>query len=85
MTTKLHVWGYLDGCPACTNLKALLSVSGVEFVFHAIDRNSPERAALRDAGFDTVPQVFTAEGIHLGDYQTFKVAAKAAVEALATP
>ena len=83
--TNIHVWGYANGCPSCTDLKALLDLLKVPYVFHAIDRNSPERAALRDAGFNTVPQVFTAEGLHLGDYSEFRRAATTAIGTLCTP
>lgn len=71
MTEKLHVWGYAEGCPACTKLKSLFDLLNVPHQFHPIDRNSSERAALKDAGFDTVPQVFTTAGLHLGfsDYR----------------
>ncbi len=85
MTTHLHVWGYADGCPACTNLKTLLTLLGFSFTFHSIHRDGAQRAALRDAGFDTVPQVFTPEGLHIGDYQVFRKAAGAAVETLSSP
>lgn len=85
MTDQLHVWGYAEGCPACTNLKSLLDLLKVPYVFHAIDRDSPHRAALRDAGFATVPQVFTQAGDHVGDYQVFRGAAVAAVETLISP
>lgn len=85
MTTQLHVWGYTEGCPSCTRIKELFDNLGVPYVFHAIDRGSPERAALRDAGFATVPQVFTPEGLHVGDYQVFRKAAVASITALTTP
>lgn len=62
----LHVWGYPTGCPACDNLKALLTALGVNFQFHPIERDSPARQQLRDAGFATVPQVFDLDGAHLG-------------------
>ena len=75
MTNLIHVWGYPEGCPACTNLKTLLDLLGVPYVFHGIDRNGPERAALRDAGFATVPQIFTTDGLHLGDYSDARKAA----------
>jgi glutaredoxin len=64
-----------EGCPACTNLKAFFDLTGVSYEFHAIDRDSPERAALRGAGFDTVPQVFTPAGLHLGDWSAHLQAA----------
>lgn len=85
MNTPIHVWGYATGCPACTDLKTLLDTLGVPYVFHDITRNSPERAALRDAGFHTVPQAFTQEGLHLGDWSEFKMMAKEALRTLCCP
>lgn len=85
MTTKVHVWGYAEGCPSCTNLKSLFDLLRVPYQFHDIDRNSPERAALRDAGFYTVPQVFTPEGLHLGDFSTYRKVCLAATETLLSP
>lgn len=54
-TEPLHVWGYATGCPACTDLKALLDLLGLPYVSHDIGKSSWERAALKDAGFKTVP------------------------------
>jgi glutaredoxin len=81
----LHIWGYAHGCPACADLKALLLLLGKPYVFYPIDRNSPERAALRDAGFKTVPQVFDHNGWHVGDYADFRKAAATAISTLSPP
>lgn len=62
----IHVWGYSEGCPACDKLKEILDLLGLPYQYHAIPRESPEREALRDAGFDTVPQVFTSDGAAMG-------------------
>lgn len=80
MTQQLHVWGYSEGCPACTDLKALLSTLGIPFVYHSITRGSPEREALRGAGFATVPQVFDPLGNHLGDLSTYRKAARLGIQ-----
>lgn len=83
--TKLHIWGYAEGCPACTKIKALCDLLGVTYEFHDIARDGRERAALRDAGFDTVPQVFTPDGGHVGDWQGFRKAAITAIDTLSLP
>jgi len=80
MTTQpLQVYGYPSDCPACDKLKALLELLMVPFTFYAIERESRERAILRDQGFKTVPVVFTAEGRSVGDYGTLRRAAHAGV------
>lgn len=79
MTSPIHVWGYATGCPACTNIKTLFSLLNIDHTFHAIEPDSRERNLLREAGFSTVPQVFTLDGEHLGDWSTFRQAASAAV------
>ena len=76
-----HVWGYPEGCPACDKLKGMLTALSINFQFHPIERDSPERQLLRDAGFATVPQVFDVDGRHIGDYGTLRLRAKQAVEA----
>lgn len=81
MQEPIHVWGYAEGCPACTDLKALLDLLSIPYEFHDITRNSPERAALRDAGFKTVPQAFTADGRGLGDLSDFRKAARLGIQA----
>jgi glutaredoxin len=67
-TAEIHVWGYADGCPACTSTKNLLDMLGVPYQFHPVERTCWKRESLRNAGFATVPQIFTSDGLHLGDY-----------------
>jgi glutaredoxin len=70
----IHVYGYPEGCPACDLLKALLYDLGLSYTFHHLHPQGPLREALRREGFSTVPQVFSREGVHLGDYQALKKA-----------
>jgi glutaredoxin len=81
----MHIWGYATGCPACSNLKALFDLLKVPYVFYPITPDSHARNELRKAGFDTVPQVFTQSGDHLGDFSTFKMGAVSAIQALSSP
>lgn len=78
-TDKLHVWGYEQGCPSCDELKALLTLLKVPFEFHAIERECAARASLRDAGFKTVPQVFTPNGTSLGGFSELRRAGAAGI------
>jgi len=76
---KLSVFGYDEGCAACDELKALLSILRVPFTFTALERDGPARAALRDAGYATVPQVFTPCGTSLGGFSELARAGKAGI------
>lgn len=80
MTSPIHIWGYNEGCPACTDLKALLDLLSIPYVFHEC-RGTGERSALRDAGFQTVPQVFTEDGRGLGDLSDFRKVARLGIQA----
>lgn len=82
MFDKLTIYGYASGCPACDNLKALLDNLGVQYDFIAIGPESRERAILRDAGYDTLPQAFEAlTGRSLGGYSDFRKVARLGLQA----
>lgn len=81
MIEPIKVWGYAEGCPACDELKTLLDLLSIPYDFIDITKNSPERAALKDAGFKTVPQAFTAQGRGLGDLSDFRKAARLGIQA----
>lgn len=72
--SEVHVYGYPSGCPACDQLKLLLIEHHISFTFHHLHREGAKREALREAGFATVPQVFTREGHWMGDYTTIRKA-----------
>lgn len=80
MNTTLHVWGYNEGCPACTDLKQLLDLLSIPYVFYEC-RGTSERAALKDAGYKTVPQVFTEDGRSCGDLSDFRKTARLGIQA----
>jgi glutaredoxin len=85
MPPHLYVWGYTSGCPSCTSLVDLLTTLNIPFTFHAIDPKGPERSSLKDAGFLTVPQVFTREGVHVGDWSDLRRGCLSAIETLLPP
>ncbi|WP_422049743.1 glutaredoxin family protein [Shimia sp.] len=81
MSNPLTVYGYDNGCPACDDLKQLLTLLSIPFDFIAVAPDSRERAVLREAGYETVPQVFTPSGVSVGGLSDFRKVARLGLQA----
>ena len=81
MSSKLTIFGYAEGCPACDDLKSLFDLLSVPYTYHAIARDSPARASLRASGYETLPQVFSPSGEALGGYSDFRKTARLGIQA----
>lgn len=81
MNNPITIYGYAEGCPACTELKQLLDLLSIPYEFLSIGRESRERAILRDAGYETVPQAFSATGEALGGLSEFRKVARLGIQA----
>lgn len=81
MSDKITVYGYPEGCPACDQLKQLLTLLSIPFEFIPIAPESRERAILRDAGYGTVPQAFDPSGASLGGLSDFRKVARLGLQA----
>ena len=81
MSDKLIIFGYASGCPACDDLKSLLDLLSIPYNYGTVERDSPVRATLRDAGFDTLPAIFSPSGESLGGYSEFRKTARLGIQA----
>lgn len=65
---NLVVYG-ARGCSWCTKLLDLLRGAEVEFTKVSIRQNETALKFLAKHGLNTVPQVFTEKGTHIGGYE----------------
>ena len=60
----LKVYGYKEGCYACTELKVLLTRYNIPYEFFEVEKGNH--------CFKSVPQVFNPGGTYVGDYNTIR-------------
>ena len=73
-TNMLRVYGYTQGCPACDELKTLLTRHNISFTFIPVGRKGSDcvhRKWVVSQGHDTVPQVWMDQ-TYIGNYGTLK-------------
>lgn len=60
-----------DNCPFCVKLKNFMDMKGVTYKVVDVKEDELALAYLRSSGYRTIPQVFSSDGEHVGDCDSF--------------
>lgn len=59
----------IEACPSCVKAKDLLNRKKIEFTYINLDEHPEKFEKITQLGLRTVPQVFDADGNHIGGYE----------------
>jgi peroxiredoxin (alkyl hydroperoxide reductase subunit C) len=57
-----------NGCTYCQKAKSTLSTAGIAFQEFNLHNDHWVTTMMKQAGHKTVPQIFDADGVHIGGY-----------------